>query len=87
MTRLILKDDELSYDQITYECEVFNKDHRLLNWLNKVFDTNFKKVYSTRQLNVSSGKLDTSCCRLLIVKQDKSVVVISNYEFGDIETL
>ncbi len=85
MTKLILKDDDLSYDKITYESEVFVKDHRLLTWLNKVFDTNFKKVYSSKNLNVRDNKLDTSCSRLLIVKQDGSVVVVSNYEFGEIE--
>jgi hypothetical protein len=87
MTKLILKDDDLSYDKITYENEVFVKDHRLLTWFNKVFDTEFKKVYSTKNLNVRDNKLDTTCSRLLIVKQDNSVVVISNYEFGDIEVL
>jgi hypothetical protein len=85
MTKLILKDDDLSYDKITYDCEVFVKDHRLLTWLNKVFDTEFKKVYSTKNLNVRDNMLDTSCSRLLIVKQDGSVVVVSNYEFGEIE--
>jgi hypothetical protein len=87
MTKLILKDDDLSYDKITYDYEVFVKDHRLLTWLNKVFDTNFKKVYSSKNLNVRDNKLDTSCSRLLIVKQDGSVVVVSNYEFGEIEVL
>jgi hypothetical protein len=87
MTKLILKDSDLSYDKITYESEVFVKDHRLLTWLNKVFDTNFKKVYSTKNLNVRDNMLDTSCSRLLIVKQDGSVVVISTWEFGDIEML
>jgi len=87
MTKLILKDEDLSYDQITYDCEVFTKDHRLLTWFNKVFDTEFKKVYSTKNRNVKDNKLDTSFSRLLIVKQDNSVVVISNYEFGDIEVL
>ncbi len=87
MTKLILKDDDLSYDKITYESEVFTKDHRLLTWLNKVFDTEFKKVYSTKNLNVRDNMLDTSCSRLLIIKQDGSVVVISTWEFGDIEVL
>jgi len=87
MTKLILKDEDLAHDQITYDCEVFTKDHRLLTWLNKVFDTEFKKVYSTENRNVKDNKLDTSFSRLLIVKQDNSVVVISSYEFGDIKVL
>ena len=87
MNKLILKDEDLSYDKITYENEVFVKDHRLLTWLNKVFDTNFKKVYSTKNLNVRDNMLDTTCSRLLIVKQDKSIVVVSTWEFGDIEAL
>jgi hypothetical protein len=87
MTKLILKDEDLVYDQITYDYEVFTKDHRLLTWFNKVFDTEFKKVYSTKNLNVRDNKLDTSFSRLLIVKQDKSIVVVSNWEFGEIEVL
>ncbi len=87
MVKLILKDEDLVYDQITYDCEVFTKDPRLLTWFNKVFDTEFKKVYSTKNRNVKDNKLDTSFSRLLIVKQDNSIVVISNHEFGDIEVL
>lgn len=87
MTKLIFKDEDLAHDKITYDCEVFTKDNRLLTWLNKVFDTEFKKVYSTENRNVKGNKLDTSFSKLLIVKQDNSVVMITNYEFGSIKVL
>ena len=73
--------DEVS-TSFVYEHTKYTCDFKLKNYLEKMFDTKFEKVFVSNSPQVDTKSLNVGCLDIIILKKNGRVLQLTNSEWG-----
>lgn len=75
-------------ETFNYEFEIYKKDYKLKCYLEKLFDSKYQVVWTTRPVKVKPyGVCSWDSSNIIIMKQNGSFAMLSNSEWGEFRQL
>lgn len=65
-----------------YEHTTYKRDFKLQKYLEKMFDTEFEKVFVNKNPQVDTKSLNVGCLDIIILKKSGKILSLTNSEWG-----